>query len=310
LLVAVYMATCFTVIRYLAFDMPGGQEELVYFFITELLLIVAGTMMGLFSSALAPNANAAPLLMILFVIPQMVLSGALVPLPVVAKATASSSWSFQAVIAISGVGSDPAGDSCWNLPKEEQDKLSLDQKNALCSCMGENALRENSCNFPGLGKYYNAAIDEKDPVKPLEPGPQPKEPVFPPEPPKPSDPNNLLIIQKYLSDLTVYNDDVSQIRDQYKSELNDWQKQQEDYKTQLETYQKELSELEVKRAIAVGSSEATIRRYKDDYGWTFINKKDRPVYMKTLVTAWAAQIVIILTLFAGVVILQKRIDVY
>jgi len=310
LLVAVYMATCFTVIRYLAFDMPGGQEELVYFFITELLLIVAGTMMGLFSSALAPNANAAPLLMILFVIPQMVLSGALVPLSVVAKATASSSWSFQAVIAISGVGSDPAGDSCWNLPKEEQDKLSLDQKNALCSCMGENALRENSCNFPGLGKYYNAAIDEKDPVKPLEPGPQPKEPVFPPEPPKPSDPNNLLIIQKYLSDLTVYNDDVSQIRDQYKSELNDWQKQQEDYKTQLETYQKELSELEVKRAIAVGSSEATIRRYKDDYGWTFINKKDRPVYMKTLVTAWAAQIVIILTLFAGVVILQKRTDVY
>jgi len=310
LLLAVYMATCFTVIRYLAFDMPGGQEELVYFFITEFLLVVAGTMMGLFASALAPKANAAPLLMILFVIPQMVLSGALVPLPVVIKAPASSSWAFQADIAISGVGSGPAGDSCWNLPKEEQDKLSLDQKKAQCSCMGENALRETSCNFPGLGKYYNAAIDEKDPVKPLEPGPQPKEPVFPPEPAKPADPNNLQMIQMYLNDLTVYNEDVSQIRDQYKNELDTWQEQQEDYKTQLETYQKGLSEIEVKRAIAVGSAESTISRYKEDYGWTFIHKKDRPVYMKTLVTAWAAQIIIILTLFVGVVILQKRTDVF
>jgi ABC-type multidrug transport system ATPase subunit/pSer/pThr/pTyr-binding forkhead associated (FHA) protein len=309
LVLAAYMATWFTVIRYLAFDMPGGREELVFFFITEFLLIVAGTMLGLFSSALAPNANAAPLLLILFIIPQMVLSGALVSLPAAIKAVASSSWTFQADMAISGAGSDPAADSCWNLTQAEQDKLTLDQKNATCRCMGENALHQNSCNFPGLGKYYNAAIDQKDPLKPVDPGPQPADPTLPPEPAKPADQNNLLLLQKYLGDLGNYNTQVSQIQTQYKNQLVAWQKSQEDYKTQLETYQNDLSELQVKRAIAVGSAESTIRRYKDDYGWTFVNKNDRPVYIKTLVTTWVAQLFISLVLFVGVVILQKRYDV-
>ena len=309
LVLAVYMATWFTVIRYLAFDMPGGQEELVFFFITEFLLIVSGTMLGLFASALAPNANAAPLLLILFVIPQMVLSGAIVTLPVVVKAPASSSWTFQAVMAISGVGSDPAGDSCWNLTQAEQDKLTLDQKNAACPCMGKNALHQNSCNFPGLGKYYSAAIDQKDPLKPVEPGPQPADPTLPAEPAKPADQNNLLLLQKYLGDLGNYNTQVAQIQTQYKNQLTAWQKSQGDYKTQVETYQKDLSELEVKRAIAVGSAESTISRYKDDYGWTFINKNDRPVYIKMLATTWIAQIFISLVLFVGVVFLQKRYDV-
>jgi hypothetical protein len=195
------------------------------------------------------------------------------------------------------------------MPKAEQDKLTLDQKNGMCRCMGENALRQNSCNFPGLGQYYNAAIDKKDPVKPTDPGPQPSEPTYPLAPAKPVDPNNLQMLQKYLSDLTDYNNSVSQISDQYKTEVNTWQNQQIDYKTQLETYQKGLSELEVKRAIAVGSAESTIRRFKDDYGWTFINKNDRQVYLKTLVTTWAAQLIISLVLFVGVVFLQKRNDV-
>ena len=50
LLLAVYQATCFTVIRYLAFDMPGGIEAAVLNYITIFLLIIAGMMMGLFSS--------------------------------------------------------------------------------------------------------------------------------------------------------------------------------------------------------------------------------------------------------------------
>ena len=130
---AVYQAICFTVIRYMAFKMPGGAEELVFFFITEFLLIVSGTMVGLFCSALAPNANSAPLLLILFIIPQMVLSGALVQLPDVETMPASMRWAFQAFVGISGAGSDVAADACWNLPKDQRDNLTLDQKNAQCS---------------------------------------------------------------------------------------------------------------------------------------------------------------------------------
>src|SRR5260370_19102620 len=69
LLLAIYQAACFTLIHHLAFEMPGGVEEKIFFYITALLLVIAGMMLGLFVSALAPNANSAPLLLILFIIP-------------------------------------------------------------------------------------------------------------------------------------------------------------------------------------------------------------------------------------------------
>jgi hypothetical protein len=116
LLLAIYQAACFTVIHYLAYDMPGGLEEKIFFYITALLLVIAGMMLGLFVSALAPNANSAPLLLILFIIPQMVLSGALVTLPDAVMALANSNWAFRSVMALTGVGSDVAGDTCWRLP--------------------------------------------------------------------------------------------------------------------------------------------------------------------------------------------------
>ena len=309
LCLAIYQAACYTVIRYLAFDMPGGIEEIILFYVTIYLLIVAGMMLGLFASALAPNANSAPLLLILFVIPQMVLSGALVPLPPAAKAPASSRWAFEAFIGISGAGSDVAGDTCWNLTKEQQDDLTMDEKNAQCTCMGENAVKEASCNFPGLGEYYTKAIDQNDPQKPLEPGPQPTEPVLPKEPASPNDPNSLRELQLYLNNLTAYNKDVSKLQDDYKKEVDAWQADQETYKDKFETYQKDLTDLEVKRAIAVGSAEATIRRFKDDYGWTFLNKDDRKAYLGTIVRTWIGQIIIILVVFTGTVIMQKRRDV-
>ena len=309
LLLAVYQAACFTVIHYLAYNMPGGIEEEIFFYITAFLLVVAGMMIGLFVSALAPNANSAPLLLILLIIPQMVLSGALVTLPAIIMAPASSSWAFRAVMALTGVGSDVAGDACWNLTKAERDKLTLDQKNATCTCMGKNALHQNSCNFPGLGKYYNAAIDQADPAKPVAPGPQPNQPQLPPPPGKPADPNNLQLLQKYLSDLTTYNDKVSALQDQYKKDVADWQKQQKDYSTQLENYQTDFTDLQIKRVIAVGSGESNIQLYLDEFGWTFINKTDRAGYLKTMYTTWGAQGVIILLLFGATVFLQKRREV-
>ncbi|MCX6081928.1 MAG: FHA domain-containing protein [Chloroflexi bacterium] len=308
LIIALYQAACFTVIRYMAFDMPGGLEEKLFMYITIFLLILAGMMMGFFSSALAPNANSAPLLLIMFIIPQMVLSGALVPLAPAVMAPASSHWAVLSAIAIGGAGSDVAADSCWALPKDKQDDLTLDQKNTDCTCMGENALRESSCNFPGLGKYYDVAIDTLDPAKPKEPGAQPAEPKFPDPPAKPADVNNVLMLQKYLSDLDTYTKGIDVQRSNYQTQIDDWKKEQDSYKTAIETYQKDLTDLEVKRAIGVGSAEATIRRYKDDYGWTFINKQARAAYMDTLYQAWGASLLIILILFVGTIVLQKRHD--
>jgi hypothetical protein len=305
--------------------MPGGAEELVFFFITGYLLILGGMMLGLFASALAPNGNAAPLLLVMFIIPQMVLSGAMVPLPTAIRAPANSSWAFQAVIGVSGAGSDVAKDACWALPKEERDDLTLEEKNADCLCMGENALRQNSCDFPGLGEFYDEAIDTADPVEPEEPGPQPEEPVLPekptlPEKPELLNPNSLQAMQLYLSELDAYNaevtqlqedynDEVTELQDQYKADIEEWQEANEDYKDAFATYQEDLTELEVDRAIAIGAAESIMEQYKDDFGWTFVNKDDRSEYLKTIVFTWIAQIAIILVLFGATVYMQKRRDV-
>jgi len=309
LLLAVYQAACFTLIHHLAFDMPGGLEERVFFFTTALLLVIAGMMMGLFVSALAPSANSAPLLLILFIIPQLTLSGALVTLPEPVMATASSNWAFRSVMALTGVGSDVKGDACWQMPEAERDELTLDEKDATCVCMGTNALHEESCNFSGLGKLYDDAVDQPDPPKPQEPGPQPREPVLPPAPEQPADLNNVLLLQQYLAELATYNEEVAALQDQYKQDLDDWREQQEDYKTQIEAYQEDFTELEIKRVIATGSAESSIKLYTDQFGWTFINKADRAGYLRTMYITWGAQAIIIVLLFAATVFLQRRREV-
>jgi ABC-type multidrug transport system ATPase subunit/predicted component of type VI protein secretion system len=306
---AFYQAACYTVIHFLAFDNTAGNSGIVFFYITAYLMTVAGMMLGLFASALAPNANSAPLLLILFIIPQMVLSGALVSLPLAAEAPASSHWAFQAFMGIGGAGSDVAHDACWALPASQRNALTLDYKNSNCTCMGENALRQSSCNFPGLGSYYNAAIDTKDPVKPTEPGPQPAEPTLPAPPAAPADPNNLLELQAYISALNTYNGQVSKSQSDYKDQINAWRNQQDQYRTDLETYQKELTTLTEKRAIAIGSAESTIKQFKDEYGWSFLDKKNPNIYLGTIAKTWLAQLAIILIVFIGTVIMQKRREV-
>jgi hypothetical protein len=67
--------------------------------------------------------------------------------------------------------------------------------------------------------------------------------------------------------------------------------------------------LEVKRAIAIAAAESSIERYKDDFGWTFLNKHDKMVYSPGLLKTWLAQIVITGILFGATIYVQKRRDV-
>jgi hypothetical protein len=175
--------------------------------------------------------------------------------------------------------------------------------------MGKNALHQDSCNFPGLGKFYEAAVDQADPPKPLEPGPQPSEPVLPPPPNQPADPTNVLQLQQYVAALNTYNTDVSVLQNKYKQAIADWQNLQTVYKTQLEKYQTDLTDLTIKRVIATSSAESSIKLYKDQFGWTFVNKNDRAGYLRTMYITWAAQVIITVLLFAATVVLQKRREV-
>jgi hypothetical protein len=147
--------------------------------------------------------------------------------------------------------------------------MTLDEKHEQCTCMGENAVRQDSCNFPGLGEFFD-------------------EPTLPEEPTL-TNPNSLQAMQLYVSEPETYNaevkqlqDDynaeVTQLQDNYKAEIDKWQQENDDYRDAIQTYQKDLAALEVKRAIAIGATESSIERYKDDFGWTFLNKHDKMVY--------------------------------
>ena len=112
-LLALYQAIVYVGVHYMVYKMPGGIVEFVQLYITMVLLVASGMMLGLFASALSPNANSAPMLVILLVLPNIVLSGALVPLPNTVSAPASTRWAFEAFMAITGPGSDVAADICW-----------------------------------------------------------------------------------------------------------------------------------------------------------------------------------------------------
>lgn len=85
--------------------------------------------------------------------------------------------------------------------------------------------------------------------------------------------------------------------------------EREEYQEKIEAWQEEFTDLEVKRAIAIGPVESAIEAFKDDFDWTFLNKRDREKYLNTIFGTWGAQVVIIVVLFAGTVFMKKRRDV-
>jgi len=168
-LLALYQALVYTTIHNLAFNMPGGVTEFLLMYVTLALATLAGMTLGLLASAVSPNANSAPLLVILLIVPQIVLGGALIAVPPAVSTPMSARWGFEALVAISGAGSDVAADACWQLPEEERNALSLEQKEAMgCSCMGLAALDQASCDFPSVGQFDDPALHELAPADPTQ----------------------------------------------------------------------------------------------------------------------------------------------
>jgi ABC-type multidrug transport system ATPase subunit len=322
-LLALYVTTVYVIVHYLAFDMPGGAVEFGIIYVSLALATMAGMMLGLFASAVAPNSNSAPLIVILLMLPQIVLGGALVPLPEFVSAPTSTRWAFQAFMAATGPGSHVAADTCWQLPDEQLKELlakPIEEKDANCRCMGTNAVHEETCNFPGNGSFYSPAIDEPPPPEPGEPpqapGDRPAEPALPPEPEEPADDTDLVAISDYQDAIKAWRADVEQVQDNYRAEIADYETEIKIYQAQLEAYQAEvvdyqtnLARWEAERFKAAGPAEQIIAQYNRDFGWLFVNKDDAGAYWSTITTTWLAQGFIIVLLFVTILILQKRKDV-
>jgi ABC-type multidrug transport system ATPase subunit len=308
-LLGLYQAFVYTAVHYLAFKMPGGVTEFLAIYATLYLATLAGMMLGLASSALAPNANAVPLIVILFLVPQFVLGGAMIPVPSYISAPTSARWAFEALLAITGPGSDVARDSCWALPESVRDDMSLEDKLARgCTCMGIAALKEGSCDFPGIGKSYDPVIDQAEPVEPPDIGKAPADPVLPEAPAKPAENANQQEMGAYLQSLNDYQAQVDKIQADYKGQVKAYQDKADAYKVQSSDYEKALTEWKIKRNSAVGEAEGIIKAVYNDFNWTFVDKKDTKAYWEKITGTWASQGVIILVLTVASILLIWRKD--
>jgi len=310
LILAFWHALAYTVLHYIAFKMPGGFLEFVEVYVTLVLAVMTGMMLGLLASAIAPNAASAPLTMIMFMVPLIVLSGALAPIPPAINQIASTRWAFQGLMGIVGVGSDVAADPCWHLDKDLRNAMNLDDKSyQQCRCMGVQMFDKDTCNFPGIGEYFVDAIVEQAPTE-LPPLPDPPaEPDIPPAPNLPEDKYDQVKMVQYLNALSSYQDNVKAIQENYRNEMELYQVMGDVYQGEMSKYLEELARYNISRVSAVKGGEGVIEFVTKKYGWTWVNKADPKIFGPWLFTTWFAQVEIVVVYFAIILVLIKRKDV-
>ncbi len=149
-------------------------------FITIVLGILSGYLLGLVISAAVPNQNAALIALIAVIVPQFLYTGVLIPLEEVPLGELVSyitpaRWTFEAFVNTTGMGELLTRDECWALPKEQRSALTEEEKNQPgCPCMG-TYLFQDCPGIPGLfsPEYYDdvakLALNQAEPQEPLQP---------------------------------------------------------------------------------------------------------------------------------------------
>lgn len=309
LLLAFYHAAAYTAIHFLAFDMPGGLVEFGLTYVTMVLAAMAGMVAGLLASALAPAASSAPMIMILLLVPQIVLSGALAPVPENISAVASTRWAFEALIGITGFGADVAADPCWELPEDLREAMTLEDKAAMsCRCMGTAVFKPGSCNFPGVGQYYTPEVDQVEVPKPAPLEPKPAEPVIPPAPDPPEDQNDQVKMVQYLNALQAYQDEVTILQNDYRNQMDLYETKAKVYQAEMEEYQEAVLEYEAARNSAVERAEGMIGSIKEEFGWGWVDKNDPSVFRAWLFEVWGSQGILVGIYIVIILFLIKRKD--
>jgi len=134
-IIALYSAGVFVLFMKLAGQWPA-PDQILAVYVTLLIALLAGMMTGLFISAVSPNANVAPLLLLLIIIPQVIFGGVM-PVRYFGDVgmgigyVTSTKWAFEALVTTSGMGECVSDDLCL-------------QQN----CSGSSILYD--CNFPGV----------------------------------------------------------------------------------------------------------------------------------------------------------------
>lgn len=210
---------------------------------------------------------------------------------------------------ISGAGSDVAGDFCWALPEDVRDAMTLEDKaTAGCKCMGINALDAESCNFPGIGEFYDPAVDEPEPVEPPPLRDPPPEPVLPERPSQPEDQSDSIAMAEFFDDIQAWEKEVQEIQEDYKSQVDAYQVEADLFRAESIAYQETLAEWNIARASAVEPAESIIHQFNQKVGWAFMDKSDPTSYRNQIAETWLAMIIINSVFIAGILILQRFKD--
>ncbi|MBV8235535.1 MAG: FHA domain-containing protein, partial [Acidimicrobiia bacterium] len=107
-LLAIYQSAVFLFTKHLASGWPPGTTGQAEVFVTFFLATLAGVVLGLFISAVATNQNVAPLLLIVFLVPQFMFGGPLLKIgsggaaKIIGDVTITK-WSYGALQHITGV---------------------------------------------------------------------------------------------------------------------------------------------------------------------------------------------------------------
>jgi ABC-type multidrug transport system ATPase subunit len=310
LLLAFWQGLAYTVLHYIAFKMPPGVGTFFQIYITMVLAVMTGMMLGLLASAIAPNNASAPLTMIMLIVPLIVLSGALAPVPPAVSSIASTRWAFQGLLGIIGMGSDVASDPCWQLNKDLRDGMSLDDKAyQQCRCMGVKMFDQTSCNFPGLGDYVVDSLTAQPPIQPADLPAPPPEPAIPPAPDPPTDKNNSVALVQYLNALSSYQENVKTIQDNFRNETNLYKAMSDIYQGQMTKFQEDVARYNIERVSAVKIGEGIIDTVTAQYGWAWVDKRNPKAYSVWLFEVWIAQVGIVAAYLFVILFLIKRKDV-
>ncbi len=272
---ALYESAVFFFIKTLVVDLPGSTSDLAALYSTMFLTTLGGMIMGLLVSALSSNQNVAPLLTILFLVPQFTLAGAFMPLPSLGPAGQWMSqftltrWSYEVMITVSGFGRDVANDPCWQQPDAVRQSWTETEK-AKCQCLGPQLF--DRCYFPGLRKEYSPAVKQPEPLKP-------KALANPPQLP------NDLLNPKAAATLR---DDFTAYETQVKS-----------YRTAMDRWQDKFGKWKEKRGKAIASAEALLERVRTSQGDS---------YAVNIYTHWLKMGLLQAGMLGLLVVVQKRKD--
>lgn len=240
---AIYQSAIFIGTKAINVDFPGTWVTGLSIYFTLFLSTLGGMVMGLLVSALSTSQNMAPLLTILFLVPQITFAGSFLPLrtlgpagQVISQLTITR-WAYESMVTLSGVGKDIANDPCWKQP-DSMRKAWKDSDKASCRCMGPQLF--DRCAFPSLHQEYDPAVNQPEPPKPKSPGDPPAVPE-----------NPLLDAQQFFDELETYS------------------KKTKDYRNALDSWQTSFSKWKEKRGRAIAAAEELLNRFNRNQGNTF-----------------------------------------